>query len=103
MAGKLEKHAKLWELAEAAMREVDPEFWDAMTAVAFTRGFVGSPHIDTENLGGFYGLALGDFEDDGSGGGGGAIAVESGVFEVTHVDTWGRLAGGALEQTLCSS
>jgi hypothetical protein len=61
MAAKLVKHARLWELAEAAMREVDPEFWDSMTAVAFTYGFVGSPHIDTENMGCFYGLALGDF------------------------------------------
>jgi hypothetical protein len=51
----------VYHYAEAAMREVDSEFWDGMTAVAFTHGFVGSPHIDTENLGCFYGLSLGDF------------------------------------------
>ena len=46
--------------------------------------FEGSPHIDTENVAPFYGLSLGDFT-------GGAICVESGVFEVTSVDTRGRL------------
>jgi len=28
-----------------------------------TRGFKGSPHIDKTNIGPFYGLAMGDFED----------------------------------------
>mmetsp|Transcript_27066 Transcript_27066/g.66382 ORF Transcript_27066/g.66382 Transcript_27066/m.66382 type:complete len:120 (+) Transcript_27066:793-1152(+) len=81
------------------MREVDPDFWDNMTAVAFTYGFMGTPHIDTENLGCFYGLSVGDFGPPTYGDGGGsdtpglngAIAVESGVFEVTEVDTRGRL------------
>ena len=82
------------------MREVNPAHWDAMTAVAFTRNFRGSPHIDTENVGCFYGLSLGEY------GGGvakppppmragnipGAIAVESGTREVTHVDTRRKLA-----------
>jgi hypothetical protein len=115
-AAKLRAHAELWRLAEVAMREVDPEHWDAMTAVAFTRGFRGSPHIDTENVGCFYGLSLGDYgpvgqggadddDDDAEGlsrdeGGGrvgsrgvsGAVAVESGTREVTHVDTRRKMA-----------
>eukprot|EP00415_Alexandrium_ostenfeldii_P002510 UN2510 len=45
-----------------------------------TKHFVGSPHVDTENVGPFYGLALGDFE-------GGGICVESSPFEVAEVDT----------------
>ena len=87
------------------MREVDPAHWDAMTAVAFTRGFRGSPHIDTENVGCFYGLSLGDYgpvggADDADADAGaegsarvsGAIAVESGTREVTHVDTRRKMA-----------
>lgn len=102
-AAKLRAHAELWRLAEVAMREVDPAHWDAMTAVAFTRGFRGSPHIDTENVGCFYGLSLGDYgpvggaaddDDDAEGSSrvSGAIAVESGTREVTHVDTRRKMA-----------
>ena len=47
------------------MREVNPAHWDAMTAVAFTRNFRGSPHIDTENVGCFYGLSLGEYGGGG--------------------------------------
>ena len=45
--------------------------------MAVTGNFRGSPHIDTENVAPFYALALGEFT------GGGRIAVESGVREVT--------------------
>ena len=44
-----------------ALVEVDPSF--EFTAAAFTHGFVGSPHIDKQNLGPFYGLALGNFPE----------------------------------------
>jgi len=101
-AAKVRAHAKLWRLAEVAMREVDPAHWDAMTAVAFTRNFRGSPHIDTENVGCFYGLSLGDYGPppapaaadafEGISRVSGAIAVESGTREVTHVDTRRKLA-----------
>ncbi|KAL7554141.1 hypothetical protein ACHAWF_017547 [Thalassiosira exigua] len=50
-----------------------------------TKNFVGSPHIDTLNVGPFYGLSLGDFS------GGGAIAVECSPFLVAEVDTHNRL------------
>ena len=50
-----------------AMISVDPMFAQKYTALAVTHGFHGSPHIDKQNVGPFYGLALGDFED-GSGG-----------------------------------
>lgn len=59
------------------------------TAIAFTYGFVGSPHIDTQNIGPFYGLALGNFRDSGHGG---ELCVESGPKEVTMCDTLGRFA-----------
>lgn len=49
------------------MLSVDPEFARKYTALAVTHGFQGSPHIDKQNIGPFYGLALGDFEE-GTGG-----------------------------------
>ena len=49
------------------MTSVDPTFAQKYTALAVTHGFHGSPHIDKQNVGPFYGLALGDFED-GTGG-----------------------------------
>ena len=85
-AEKLAAHAKLWDLAKVCCAEVDPEYAEEYTAVAFTCNFQGSPHIDTQNLGTFRGLALGDFEA-----GGGALAVECSAREVAHVDTRRRL------------
>jgi hypothetical protein len=64
---KFEQHARLWTLAAAALRTVDADFADAFTGLAVTKGFRGSPHIDTTNTGPFYGLALGNFQD-GTGG-----------------------------------
>ncbi len=90
-AAKLKRHQRLWDLAHRLLRETlastDPAFADRYTAVAFTKDFEGSPHIDTQNNGPFYGLALGDFHE-----GGGALCVECSAREVAHVDTRGRLA-----------
>jgi hypothetical protein len=68
------------------MGTVDPEFANAFTGLAVTKGFVGSPHIDTTNIGPFYGLAIGDF-DDGTGG----IRVELDPLTVCEVNTKDRL------------
>jgi len=84
-AGKLARFSKLWGLARDAMLEVDEEYGGKYTAVAFTKNFNGSPHIDTQNIGPFMGLALGEFQ------GGGALCVESSAREVAHVDTRHRL------------
>ena len=86
-AAKLQQHRALWELAAQAIGEADAAFAASFTALAVTRGFTGSPHIDKENTGPFYGLALGDFEE-----GTGALCVECSAFEVAHVNTKGRLA-----------
>jgi hypothetical protein len=85
-AWKLGNYQDMWDCARAVLEEVDPAFTDKCTAVAFTKNFVGSPHIDTENLGPFYGLALGDFVAPG-----GALCVEVSAREVAHVDTRHRL------------
>jgi hypothetical protein len=53
------QHARLWELATTAIEEADPVYARAFTALAVTLGFTGSPHIDKQNTGPFYGLALG--------------------------------------------
>ena len=82
---KLNKYKTLYDLAVKTMAEVDPAFAERFTALAVTKNFVGSPHIDTLNTGAFYGLSLGDFE------GGGLIAVECSPFLVAHVETKGRL------------
>ena len=63
---------------------VDPTFAARYTAIAVTKQFEGSPHIDTENVAPFYGLSLGNFT-------GGEVCVESGPFEVTYVETSRRL------------
>jgi hypothetical protein len=80
-AQKLEKYADLWDLMNRTLASVDAEYAVAYTGVAVTNGFIDSPHIDTENIGPFYAISLGDFE------GGGCIAVESGPKEVTHLTT----------------
>lgn len=81
---KLERHKELWSLAAEAMAEVNPSF--NYTAAAFTHNFCGSPHIDKQNLGPFYGIALGDFPE-----GEGAIQVECSARVVAEVNTKGRL------------
>lgn len=81
-AAKLEKYADIWALLNKTMASVDADFAEEYTGVALTYGFTDSPHIDTENIGPFYAISLGDFE------GGGCIAVESGPKEVTHLTTY---------------
>jgi hypothetical protein len=55
---KLIKYEKLFDLAVDTLAEVDPVFAERFTALAVTHNFVGSPHIDTLNVGPFYGLSL---------------------------------------------
>lgn len=57
------------------------------SALAVTYGFRGSPHIDKQNTGPFYGLALGNFSDTQGG-----ICVEVNAFTVAHVQTKNCLA-----------
>lgn len=86
---KLKKHEQVWKLAYQLLREVDPDFAQQYTAIAMTKQFVGSPHVDTENVAPFYGLSLGEFE-------GGRICVESTPHEVIEVNTryrFGKIDG----------
>ena len=83
-AAKLRRHARIFDLSYEIVAGVDPAFAAAYTAIAVTKQFEGSPHIDTENVAPFYGLALGDFT-------GGEVCVESSAHEVTHVETRRRL------------
>ncbi len=68
-----------------AISAVDESFANKYTAIAVTYNFKGSPHIDTQNIGPFYSIAFGDYEE-----GTGCICVESGPFEVTKVNTKNR-------------
>jgi len=83
---KYMENISLWRAAKAAMRKVDPEFAEAFTGLAVTKNFVGSPHIDTTNIGPFYGLSVGDFED-----GTGGVRVELDPLTVAEVNTKNRL------------
>ncbi|KAL7519854.1 hypothetical protein ACHAWX_004602 [Stephanocyclus meneghinianus] len=83
---KLMKYKQLFDLAVDTLVEVDPAFAHRFTALAVTKNFVGSPHIDTLNVGPFYGISLGEFS------GGGKIAVECSPLLIAEVDTKGRLA-----------
>lgn len=83
---KLEAHQHLWDLAHAAMVEVDPTFAAQYSALAVTRNFEGSPHIDKQNVGPFYGMALGSFPS-----GTGGIRVECSARVVCDVNTKNRL------------
>jgi hypothetical protein len=89
---KIDKHRSLWDLALKALELVephDPEFLKDFSALAVTYGFTGSPHIDKQNTGPFYGLSLGDFQ--GPINGGGCVCVEADAFTVAHVATRERL------------
>jgi hypothetical protein len=79
-AKKIQQNKRLWDLAQMALEEVDAEYADNFSALAITYGFQGSPHIDKQNTGPFYGLALGEFE-------GGGICVEVDAFTVAQVST----------------
>lgn len=82
---KLTRYQSLFDEAVAALTEIDPTFAQRFTALAVTKNFVGSPHIDTLNVGPFYGLSLGEFTP-----GGGCIAVECSPFVVAEVNTHER-------------
>ena len=86
-AKKLREYQALWDLAKNTLATIDPEFAESFSALAVTKNFRGSPHIDKQNTGPFYGLALGNF-DDGTGG----VCVEVDAFTVAHVNTKYRLA-----------
>ena len=85
-AYKVREHGDMWRQALVLLATVDAPFSETVTAIAFTKNFKGSPHIDTQNTGPFYGLALGDFKAPG-----GALCVEVSAREVAHVDTRHRL------------
>ena len=89
---KIEKHRSLWDLARKAIELVrphDPGFLATFSALAVTYNFRGSPHIDKQNTGPFYGLSLGDFT--GPINGGGCVCVEADAFTVAHIATRNRL------------
>ena len=80
---KRERHARLWEAVAAWMAVVDPTF--EYTGVACSKGFRGSPHVDTYDIAYQWAISLGDFE-------GGALCVESAADEVSVVNTRRRAA-----------
>lgn len=55
---KLMRYQKLFDLAVETLSDIDPSFAERFTALAVTKNFIGSPHIDTLNVGPFYGMSL---------------------------------------------
>jgi hypothetical protein len=84
-AKRLGENQELWDASQKAIEQADSEFADKFSALAVTYGFQGSPHIDKQNTGPFYGLALGNFPD-----GDGGICVEASPLAVAHVNTKNR-------------
>jgi hypothetical protein len=84
-AAKLAAFRSLWDLAAQAIESVDPDYAQSYSAIAVSKRFVGSPHIDTYDIGPRYALSLGGFS-------GGALMVEAGAREVCCVDTHDKLA-----------
>ena len=64
-AAKVDTHQDMWDMAMQLLSTVDMDFSTKVTAIAFTKNFKGSCHIDTQNSGPFYGLSLGDFKAPG--------------------------------------
>eukprot|EP00980_Cylindrotheca_fusiformis_P026532 scaffold16363_cov131-Cylindrotheca_fusiformis.AAC.2 len=85
-ARKLNFYRELWDLAKAALLEVNPLFAESFSALAVTYGFRGSPHIDKQNTAPFYGMSLGSFPE-----GQGGICVEVDAFTICQVNTKNRL------------
>eukprot|EP00929_Paragymnodinium_shiwhaense_P098247 TRINITY_DN59761_c0_g1_i1.p1 TRINITY_DN59761_c0_g1~~TRINITY_DN59761_c0_g1_i1.p1 ORF type:complete len:635 (+),score=57.99 TRINITY_DN59761_c0_g1_i1:63-1907(+) len=77
---------QVWDAAERILRQASPKAgaYD-YTAIAVSRGFRGSPHIDQNDLSVQYAFSLGDFEA------GGELCVEEDPFLVRVLNTHGRL------------
>ena len=86
VAKKMERNRNLFDMALDAAKEVDPGFAARCTEIAVTYGFQGSPHIDKQNCGPFFGLALGEFSD-----GTGQVCVECSARVLACVNTKNRL------------
>ena len=61
------------------------------TAIAVSKGFSGSPHIDTYDTGPQYALSLGSFGETSREGGGGLLCIEVSPTSVAEVDTYRRM------------
>lgn len=85
-AAKLEKYGAMWDKAVAAIKQTDQGFAERFTALAVTKNFRGSPHIDTLNIGPFYAISMGNFS------GGGKLCVECSATTIAQVDTNGCFA-----------
>mmetsp|Transcript_23213 Transcript_23213/g.65910 ORF Transcript_23213/g.65910 Transcript_23213/m.65910 type:complete len:1084 (-) Transcript_23213:29-3280(-) len=79
---------RIWELSEALLRAASAKAAGFhFTAIAVSKNFRGSPHVDKNDLSVQYALSLGDFDE-----GGGKLCVEESAFVVRAIETRGRLA-----------
>merc|ERR1712216_616288 len=78
---------KVWQLAEDILKNASPtaaafEF----SAIAVSKNFRGSPHVDKNDICPQYAFSLGEFSEDG-----GKLCVEESSFTVRAFETRGRL------------
>jgi Leucine-rich repeat (LRR) protein len=74
-AAKLAQHTVLWALARTAIEEADLQYAARYSAIAVSKCFVGSPHVDGYDLAPQFALSLGNFD-------GGQLCVECNPQEV---------------------
>jgi len=79
---------RVLDVAEELLRAATPKSQAfQFTAIAVSKNFIGSPHIDNNDISVQYALSLGDFDD-----GGGELCVEESPFVVHAIETRRRLA-----------
>lgn len=78
---------RVWELSESLLRSASPKASEFhFTAIAVSKNFRGSPHVDKNDVSVQYALSLGDFDEAG-----GKLCVEEDAFLVHALNTRGRL------------
>jgi len=78
---------RVWDLSESLLRNVSQKASDFhFTAIAVSRNFRGSPHIDKNDISVQYALSLGEFDERG-----GKLCVEESPLQVRAFNTRGRI------------
>ena len=97
---RLDMYRELWDAATECLREVDSFFASTYSDLAVTKNFIGSPHVDKNDLDAQWAVSLGGYgERSGGGGGGGGgeqsggeLCVEEAPGKVVALNTFRRLA-----------
>ena len=100
---RLDMYRELWDAATECLREVDSFFASTYSDLAVTKNFMGSPHVDKNDLDAQWAVSLGGYGERSGGGGGaggggggeqsgGELCVEEAPGKVVAINTFRRLA-----------